>query len=61
MRVADQEIEVEPGTLILIEPHEEHSIRALGDEPLTYISATTPAFEIPSGRWATPPAAHSSD
>jgi mannose-6-phosphate isomerase-like protein (cupin superfamily) len=55
MTVDDESFEVVPGTLILVEPGEEHSIRGLGDEPLVYVSATTPPFDIAPGRWSTPP------
>jgi mannose-6-phosphate isomerase-like protein (cupin superfamily) len=55
MTVDDRSFEVAPGTLVLIEPGEQHSIRGLSATPLTYISATTPPFEIAPGRWSTPP------
>lgn len=55
MTVEDESFEVTPGTLVLIEPGEKHSIRGISEEPLTYVSATTPPFEIMPGRWSTPP------
>jgi mannose-6-phosphate isomerase-like protein (cupin superfamily) len=51
MKVGSERQEVERGTLILIPPGEIHSIENVGEEPLIYVSATSPPFEIPSGRW----------
>lgn len=51
MKIGGERLEVERGTLILIAPGEIHSIENVGDEPLVYVSATSPPFEIPSGRW----------
>jgi mannose-6-phosphate isomerase-like protein (cupin superfamily) len=51
MKIGNERQEVERGTLILIPPGEVHSIESLGDEPLVYVSATSPPFEIPPGRW----------
>ncbi len=51
MTVEADRMEVERGTLVLIPVGKEHSIRNIGEEPLVYVSATTPPFEIPPGRW----------
>ncbi len=51
MKVGSERQEVERGTLILIPPGEIDSIENVGEEPLIYVSATSPPFEIPSGRW----------
>jgi mannose-6-phosphate isomerase-like protein (cupin superfamily) len=45
---------VRAGTLVLIQPGEEHSIQNTGDEPLLYISASSPPLDIPPGRWSMP-------
>ena len=55
MRVGDEQGEVQAGTVILVPPGTQHSIRNLGPEPLVYVSATSPPFEIPPGRWAEGP------
>lgn len=55
MRVGDEEDEVQAGTVILVPPGTRHSIRNLGPEPLVYVSATSPPFDIPPGRWADAP------
>jgi mannose-6-phosphate isomerase-like protein (cupin superfamily) len=47
--------EVGAGSLVLIPPGERHSIRALGDERLVYVSATVPPFPLDRDRWSTPP------
>jgi mannose-6-phosphate isomerase-like protein (cupin superfamily) len=58
MNVESTSFDVAPGTLILIEPGERHSIRSVGHEPLVYISATVPPFEIAPGQWSTAPREH---
>ncbi|MDP9222752.1 MAG: cupin domain-containing protein [Actinomycetota bacterium] len=52
MKVADERQEVEAGTLVYIRAGSPHSIRTIGDEPLVYVSATTPPFEVSAGRWS---------
>ena len=47
MKVGHEEREVSAGTLIFIPPGVGHAIRNVGDEPLTYVSATSPPFELP--------------
>ena len=47
MRVDDDELEVGPGTLVFIPPGANHAIRNVGSEPLTYVSATSPPFQMP--------------
>ena len=47
MRVGDEEREVEAGTLVLVPPRTGHSIRNTGEEPLVFVSATAPPFELP--------------
>ncbi|NJL37099.1 MAG: cupin domain-containing protein [Leptolyngbyaceae cyanobacterium RM2_2_4] len=46
MRVGDEAKEVAAGDLIYIPPQALHSIENTGDEVLSYISATTPAFDF---------------
>ena len=48
MRVGDEEREVEAGTLVLVPPRTGHSIRNTGEEPLVFVSATAPPFEMPA-------------
>ncbi|MDP2949660.1 MAG: cupin domain-containing protein [Chloroflexota bacterium] len=48
MKVGDEEQEVGPGTMVFIPPRTGHAIRNTGDEPLIYVSATAPPFELPS-------------
>lgn len=48
MRVDDEELEVGPGTLVFIRPGARHAIRNVGTDPLTYVSATSPPFRMPS-------------
>jgi mannose-6-phosphate isomerase-like protein (cupin superfamily) len=55
MRVGDDEGEVQPGTVILVPPGTRHCIRNPGPRPLVYVSATSPPFDIPPGRWAEGP------
>jgi mannose-6-phosphate isomerase-like protein (cupin superfamily) len=45
MLVGGEEREVGPGSLVFIPPGAMHAIRNIGDEPLTYVSATVPPFE----------------
>ncbi len=60
MKVGDEQQEVGAGTMILVPPRTGHAIRNSGDEPLVYVSATAPPFELPpagSGfEYAPPPA-----
>jgi len=48
MFVGEERQEVGPGTLVLVPPRTSHSIRNTGREKLTYVSATSPPFELPS-------------
>ena len=47
MRVGDDEREVSAGTLVFVPPGAGHAIRNRGEEPLVYVSATAPPFELP--------------
>ena len=47
MTVGAEEKEVSAGTLILVPPGTGHAILNTGDEPLVFISATSPPFEMP--------------
>ena len=60
MKVGGEEQPVGPGTLVFVPPGSDHAIRNVGDEPLLYISATSPPFELPApeiGRAYEPPPA----
>ena len=46
MRVGDEEEEVREGDLVYIPSNVTHGIKNLLDEKLTYLSASTPAFNI---------------
>jgi mannose-6-phosphate isomerase-like protein (cupin superfamily) len=46
MRVGDDDREVATGNLIHIPPDVPHGIENIGDEILSYVSATTPAFDF---------------
>ena len=48
MRVNDDEEEVGPGTLVFIPPGAKHSILNTGSDPLAYVSATSPPFDMPA-------------
>lgn len=48
MRVDDEEREVAPGTLAYIPRGAKHAIRNTGGEPLVYVSATSPPFDMPA-------------
>ena len=47
MAAGDETEEVGPGTVVLVPPGTSHSIRNTGEEPLVFISATSPPFEMP--------------
>jgi mannose-6-phosphate isomerase-like protein (cupin superfamily) len=47
MKVGGEEHEVVAGTLVFIPPGTSHAIRNTGDEPLVFISATAPPFDLP--------------
>ena len=47
MSVGDDKQEVSQGAAILVPPNTDHSIRNTGDEPLVFVSATSPPFEMP--------------
>lgn len=51
MRVGEEEALVGPGTVVFVPPGTLHSIQGVGDEPLVYVSATTPPFDSPPDRW----------
>jgi mannose-6-phosphate isomerase-like protein (cupin superfamily) len=53
MILGDEEHEVGPGTLVYIPPGTPHAIRNEGDEPLVYVSATSPPFpaEVSATTW----------
>ncbi len=46
MKVGDEEQEVGPGTMVFIPPGAGHAIRNTGAEPLVYVSATSPPFDL---------------
>jgi mannose-6-phosphate isomerase-like protein (cupin superfamily) len=46
MKAADEEVEVGEGTLVFIPPRTPHAIRNMGEGTLTYVSATSPPFEL---------------
>jgi mannose-6-phosphate isomerase-like protein (cupin superfamily) len=45
MQVADEMEEVGEGTLVFIPPGAAHAIKNTGDEPLVFVSATSPPFD----------------
>ena len=47
MTVDEEEKEVSAGTLVLVPPGAGHAILNTGDEPLVFVSATAPPFEMP--------------
>jgi mannose-6-phosphate isomerase-like protein (cupin superfamily) len=47
MTVGGEEEEVSAGTLVLVPPGAGHAILNTGDEPLVFVSATAPPFEMP--------------
>jgi mannose-6-phosphate isomerase-like protein (cupin superfamily) len=53
MIVGEERSEVSRGAAIFIPPRTDHAIRALGDELLVYVSATSPPFgaEVDAGQW----------
>jgi mannose-6-phosphate isomerase-like protein (cupin superfamily) len=53
MILGDDERELGPGTLVFIPPATPHAIRNDGDEPLVYVSATSPPFpaEVSETSW----------
>ena len=44
MTCGEEQEEVGPGTLVYVPPRTAHAIRNTGDEPLVYVSATSPPF-----------------
>jgi len=52
MIVDDDEEDVSAGMLVFTPPGARHAIRNPGPEPLLYISATSPPFEMPTGEFA---------
>jgi mannose-6-phosphate isomerase-like protein (cupin superfamily) len=48
MQVGDELEEVASGTIIVIPAGQPHCIRNIGDEPLAYVSATVPPFDLPT-------------
>ena len=53
MILGDDECEVGAGTLVFIPPGTPHAIRNDGEEPLVYVSATSPPFpaEVTETTW----------
>lgn len=47
MRVGNEQQEVGPGTVVFVPPGTGHAILNAGEEPLVYVSATAPPFELP--------------
>jgi mannose-6-phosphate isomerase-like protein (cupin superfamily) len=47
MKVAGEEQEVKAGTLVFIPLGADHAIRNTGGEPLVFVSATAPPFDLP--------------
>lgn len=47
MIVGDEEREVGLGTMVLIPPGAPHAIECIGEDPLIYVSATSPPFSLP--------------
>ncbi len=47
MKAGEEEQEVRAGTMVLIPPSTSHAIRNTGDEPLVFVSATAPPFDLP--------------
>jgi mannose-6-phosphate isomerase-like protein (cupin superfamily) len=47
MKVGEEQEEVGPGTMVFVPPKTDHAIRNPGDEPLLYVSATAPPFDLP--------------
>jgi mannose-6-phosphate isomerase-like protein (cupin superfamily) len=45
MQVADEMEEVSEGALVFIPPGSAHAIKNTGDEPLIYVSSTSPPFD----------------
>jgi mannose-6-phosphate isomerase-like protein (cupin superfamily) len=45
MQVADEMEEVSEGTLVFVPPGAAHAIKNSGDEPLIFVSATSPPFD----------------
>jgi len=45
MQVADEMQEVREGTLVFIPPGAAHAIKNTSDEPLVFVSATSPPFD----------------
>jgi len=46
MQVADEMQEVGEGTLVYIPPGAAHAIKNTSDEPLVFVSATSPPFDV---------------
>jgi mannose-6-phosphate isomerase-like protein (cupin superfamily) len=47
MRVGGEEREVAAGTLVFVPPGTSHAIRNTGNEPVVFVSATAPPFDLP--------------
>jgi len=47
MHAGGEEQEVRPGTLVFVPPATPHAIRNIGEEPLAYVSASSPPVERP--------------
>jgi mannose-6-phosphate isomerase-like protein (cupin superfamily) len=50
MTLGDEQLDVSPGTAVLVPPGYQHAIRNVGDARLIYVSATAPPFD-PRNRW----------
>ena len=46
MRVGGQAEEVSAGTAVFVPPNTSHSIVNIGDQPLVFVSATSPPFDM---------------
>ena len=47
MRVGAQTQAVSAGSAVFVPPETSHSIRNIGDQPLVFVSATSPPFDMP--------------
>jgi putative monooxygenase len=61
MLVDGEERHVEAGTMVFIPPGAKHAIFNSGSERLTYVTATAPPFELPTGEFAYGPPAGSGE
>jgi mannose-6-phosphate isomerase-like protein (cupin superfamily) len=47
MKLGGEEQEVTAGTLVFVPPGTSHAIRNTGNEPVVFVSATAPPFDLP--------------